>query len=94
MFKTLQEMKSQAIKIGHSSNEKCFISKCEMLAFVTDCTLFAVPWSHSALKVLCDNSFERSNKIELPYCDQFINKTNRSRWIALENAAHEEKRLA
>ena len=90
MYMDLNQLMEIALKVKKDDNERIFCSKYEVLAFVINGTMYAVPWSHSALKVLMDEKFERKDLI-IPFGRDLISIEQEAYWNELEIKSKKEK---
>ena len=83
------DLKKIAVEVKpHLSDEKCFTSKDEVLAFIKGGKMYAVPWCRSWLKILEDAGFKRS-KITVPFDSELVSDRNRFKWNKLLDEAKE-----
>ena len=92
MFNNLKELREAALEVCHSNKEHTFCSKNEVIGFIIDETMYVVPWSHSAIRILSQESFKRDNLI-IPTGTDLVPKEKEEYWELLEKAAYEESSM-
>ena len=86
MYKNLEELRKSAIAVNRSDKEHSYCSKFEVLAFVIDGTMYAVPWTITALKILTDAGFSRK-ALKIPYGNELVAKDKEEYWNNLVKEA-------
>ena len=73
--------------IDLKSNERCFCSKNEILAFVDSGKFYAIPWNKLALSILEKEHFSRKDMyipFEITHASKWgklLNITNKETWL-------------
>ena len=90
MFKNLEELRQKAIEIKHYDRDKVYCSKYEILAFVINGTMYAIPWSRTALRILTNEGFSRKD-LQFPYGNELITKEKEKYWNELVKQARSDR---
>ena len=90
MFTNLNELKNAALEVNRSDKEQAYCSKFEVVAFVIDGYMYAVPWSKTAIAILADSGFRRRDLL-IPYGRDLVSVDKEDYWNKLVKDAAEER---
>ena len=90
MFTNLTELKNAALEVSRSDKERAYCSKFEVVAFVIDGYMYAVPWSKTSIRILAENGFKRRDLL-IPYGRDLVSSEKEEYWNQLIKDAAAER---